>query len=80
MDPPHTVLIRYQHGLGVARDIETAGFYSTVAAEASNTAFHALGGMPVAETDRIDENTEKSVEIGNMVRYCHVAADVVGII
>lgn len=38
-----------------------------MSADASSNAFHALGGMPVAETDRIDENTEKTIELGNMV-------------
>ena len=61
------VLLRgYQHGVGVQKDIETAGFYATISADASSTAFHAVGSMPVAETDRIDENTEKTIEFGNM--------------
>ncbi|CAM9636099.1 unnamed protein product, partial [Ectocarpus fasciculatus] len=47
-------------------DVETAGFYASISADASSTAFHAVGGMPVAETERIDENTEKTIELGNM--------------
>ena len=37
-----------------------------MAASASSDAFHTIGAMPITETDRINEKTEKIIELGNM--------------
>lgn len=57
---------RYVHGLGVPRDVETGAYYMSVAATASSIAFHAIGGQPIIEADRINDATEKSVSYAHM--------------
>jgi TPR repeat protein len=56
---------RFSQGLGVAEDLETAAFYGLVSAMQASVEFHSIGGEPVAERDRIDDNTEKAVLQGN---------------
>jgi hypothetical protein len=54
---------RYNHGLGVSTDAETAAQYGSRAAAAASAEYHRAGGQPVMEADRIDDNTEKEVRI-----------------
>ena len=52
---------RYLHGVGVSADKETAAQYALLALAEVTTEYHRIGGQPVLETDRIDDNTEKEV-------------------
>ena len=70
--PPSYSSRRYHHGIGLPKDIETAAQYAVRASSVSSEAFHRVGGQPILEGDRIDDNTEKEVEcsvrVGGLVR------------
>lgn len=55
----------FETGQGVSRDAETAAFYGMSAAQRAATEFHSLGGEPVAEQDRLNDDTDKAVFVGN---------------
>jgi hypothetical protein len=60
------LLSRYEHGIGgVIADIETAAQYSLLPADSASHLFHTIGGQPVIEADRIDDNTEPDIGKGN---------------
>lgn len=56
---------RYHLGIGLSQDLETASQYAIRAASVSSEAFHRVGGQPIMESDRIDDNTEREVARGN---------------
>lgn len=56
---------RYQHGIAVQQHVETAAQYARHAVAVSAESYHRLGGQPVLESDRIDDDTEKDVDKGN---------------
>jgi hypothetical protein len=62
-DAHMALMVRYQRGFGVPRDTETAAFYSLLAASASSVAYHAVGGMPLIEKDRVNDEMEKTVRM-----------------
>jgi hypothetical protein len=65
------VNFRYQHGIGLPRDMETAAQYAVRAASVSSEAFHRVGGQPIMESDRIDDNTEREVAKG-VIHYIYL--------
>lgn len=56
---------RYQHGIGLIQDDETAAHYALLAAAVASEGYHRLGGQPVLQSDRVDDRTERTVEKGN---------------
>ena len=60
-DASMALMIRYQRGIDVIKDYETAAYYSLLAASVSSVAYHAVGGMPLIEKDRVNDATEKVV-------------------
>ena len=46
------------------QDTETAAQYALRAAVVASEAFHRVGGQPILEGDRLDDNTEKEVSDG----------------
>lgn len=55
---------RYLLGIGLPLDVETAAQYALRASAVSSEAFHRVGGQPIMEGDRIDDDTEKEVAKG----------------
>jgi SEL1 protein len=56
---------RYQNGIGLLQDTETAAQYAQRAVAVAAEEFHRVGGQPVMEGDRITDDTEKVVAKGN---------------
>lgn len=56
---------QFEQGVGVSLDIETAAFYSLSAAKQASLDFHSVGGEPIMEADRLNDDTEKAVFVGN---------------
>lgn len=55
-------ILRYQHGLGgVEVSLEVSAFYSKIAALTAATEYFKVGGQPVMENDRINDDTELTV-------------------
>ena len=61
-NPLNLSLFRYNLGIGLPQDSETAAQYALRAAVVSAEAYHRVGGQPIVEADKIDDNTEKEVE------------------
>ena len=72
---------RYQHGLGVIKDVEIAAQYARRASVVSADNFHRVGAQPILESDRINDDTERDVDKGNkgnddeIIAYQRVRAD-----
>jgi hypothetical protein len=55
-------IARYQHGLGgLEPNLDVSAFYSKVAAITSSDEYFKVGGQPVMENDRINDDTELTV-------------------
>ena len=57
---------RFEYGIGVDQDFETSLFYVYSTAKEAAVEFHVKGGEPIAERDRIDDLTERTVFKGNL--------------
>jgi TPR repeat protein len=57
---------RFEVGRGVIRDEETAAWYGLLSAKRASVDYHALGGEPIVEADRLNDDTEDKVHRGNM--------------
>jgi SEL1 protein len=68
-------LYRYQNGIGVLRDPETAAQYAQRAVAVAAEEYHRVGGQPVMESDRITDDTEKVVAKGNTGNDDELIAD-----
>ena len=67
----HCEYCRYQHGLGgLEVSLDVSAFYSKVAAITSSAEYFKVGGQPVMENDRINDDTELTVlEVGCVIVY-----------
>lgn len=58
----YLVLSRYQHGHGgLEASLGVSAFYGRAASLVTSAEFFRVGGQPVLEDDRIDDNTELTV-------------------
>lgn len=53
----------------MAADKETAAHYSMMALDFVSNEYHRVGGQPVLETDRIDDFTEREVNIAPSLNF-----------
>jgi SEL1 protein len=56
---------KYQHGIGVRKDIETSVRYGRISATVASIDYNKVGGQPLHQNDVINDNTESIVEKGN---------------
>ena len=57
---------RYQHGIGVIQDLETAAVYASRAAKIAAVEFHKVGNQPIVEADLLTDDSEKDIAKGNL--------------
>ena len=56
---------KYQYGVNVKKDIETAARYGRISATIASIDYNQIGGQPLHQNDVLNDNTEIVIEKGN---------------